>query len=206
MLTELKDWFESRGFGSKEICRLDKTCCPEAKTKCINFDNVKDWYVKKQKIPSLASVDALYIDDENECIYFIEMKGWQEYVKYQPHDSVSIEKQTQEYNLKTKFKDSWDILTDFHRDGVMPSLTEAQKKQFITTPKRFILLTDVDRLLSSDPKNYIGAALGILSVSSDTINDIYRYTDEALEQVKPSGCLTVERKTCSEIDSYLAHP
>jgi hypothetical protein len=212
MLKKLKAWFESNGFGSKEICNLDKTCCPAAKTKCIDFDKVKEWHVKESGSVCLASVDGLYIDDEKERIYFIEMKGWQNFMKHQPLDEDSIRKQALSFDLKSKFEESLHILTAIcYKRETMLSLTKEQRNRFTAISKYFILLTDIDTLLCSDPKSYIGAALGILSETSSNINVIDNMntcTDEALKQIEVSNYKytrlnSVIKKTCSEIDEYV---
>lgn len=80
----LRFGIENKYFKLKLIKNLDKTCCKENANKVIDFDETKEKIEKEFKL-NLASCDALLIHSKNEKIDFIEMKSFENLMKYNSH-------------------------------------------------------------------------------------------------------------------------
>lgn len=92
------------------LCNLHKPCNPirgclkEQKYFVIDFDKVEvDWH-KRKKVPSKSSVDALTYN--NQYLYFIEIKGWKQFLLTRKPSLDKIQKQVGKYDLQRKLIDS----------------------------------------------------------------------------------------------------
>lgn len=217
ILAKIQHWFETktdgegnRLFSIKAIGELPKTCCPEAKTNVIDFDGVKDWYARKHGIVPIASVDGLYIDTVRKNIFFIEMKSWRDFLKYRPSASeVDIEKKAEQYDFQRKFRDSLLILVNISLSSeIVSEMTVIDREKIHTTPKHFVLLTDIGKILRNKPLQYFKATLNLLSLYSSKIHIIEEKTDVALSRLDAAHYIHTHlqppvRLDCTNIDDFL---
>ena len=75
-------------------------CGTESRNPVINFDAVKECYCAKNRISSMASVDAVL--HKSDIFLLVEIKSWKNFEKYQikPTDSEAVRKQKIEENMK----------------------------------------------------------------------------------------------------------
>jgi hypothetical protein len=71
----------------KPLCKIPKSCCPNCTTLAFDFDEIKDSFCKKLAMSPLNSADSIYLDEQRNTIYFLEMKDLQKYRQHQrQHD------------------------------------------------------------------------------------------------------------------------
>lgn len=164
------------------ICNLHKPCVL-SETNCLNrnfqqvidFDKVKDYYCSENKIESCASVDA--ISSGKNILYFIEIKGWKEYLNWNTGkiSSKKIDNQINRYNLEGKLRDSLFILSSILKDEAIEN-----EKKFKAQPKQYILVTDI--YVESEPINSFAMNLAFLAAFSSDLDHCWTKTNDTLSR------------------------
>lgn len=173
---------------STTICMLHKaeanTPCPKTVSFCgkesnysvINFDSVKEYYCKQNKIKSLASVDAVMY--KKTIFLFVEIKSWKNFERYQLRKSDSdvirkkkIVDQTKKFKLKEKIVESMTICCEITKD----------QKLFNKMPVMYVLITDINTI--QDPLTRFRARLGLLSYTSYNLLNCINATMNVLRTV-----------------------
>ncbi len=125
-------------FSLTKICDLHKPCinnmcASSSKLNIIDFDKTKDWFCKKYEYKPLKSVDALLMKQDTIC--FIEIKGWAKFIEYNKSLSKqSIEQKLDDFNLETKYVDSYRILHSLV-DNKLFDLNSSERASFYSKKK-----------------------------------------------------------------------
>lgn len=120
------------------LCNLHKPCNPirgcskEQKHPVIDFDKVEvDWH-KRKGVPSTSSVDALAYN--SQYLYFIEIKGWKQFLLKKKLSWDKIQKQVGKYDLQGKLINSIFLCEEIVQT----------KKLLDHVPIVYVLVTDID--------------------------------------------------------------
>ena len=153
-----------------EIGNLDKSCCPNLKTKVIDFDKTEEIHRSKHNYQNLKSCDALKILDKLKRIDFIEMKGFKQFINWQLKGSIPIDNQVigkiYEFDFISKIRDSIIILNNIVLSKSF-NISGKEQKLFHKISKNFIILTDID--IQQNPIEHITISLTFLSQTSSKI-------------------------------------
>ncbi len=157
-------------FEIKPIGQLDKGCCPDSKTEVIDFDATKDKLCQETNLQTFKSCDALKILPELERLDFIELKGFQKFIKYQLKSDVSnsqkIDEQIEKFDLVDKIIASNHIIyLLIHNKN--NSLKKYDRAYHRTVEKNYIILVDVE--LEKQAIENIALTLAFLSEASTPI-------------------------------------
>lgn len=124
------------------LCELHKPfilkecrCSVALAKKMLNFDKIKDDYLRKTKQDSKSSVDGYTYKGNSHC--FVEIKGWKKFLEYHTNDTTlekDIEEQVKRFDLNKKLTDSMDICGEITRDVCL----------FDSASVAFVLVTDID--------------------------------------------------------------
>jgi hypothetical protein len=126
MLKRLMEFgIQEKFFDIKPLGELPKSCCTESKVDVIDFDRTKEIISKICGLQQPKSADALKILPDLNRIDFIELKGFQQFIKHfdkqskghsQPDET--IKNQIVDFNLSEKIHDSLFILNSLihHKD------------------------------------------------------------------------------------------
>lgn len=122
------------------LCDLHKPCIPKEHRcdvvlthRLINFDQVKDEYIRNTKQQNKSSVDGYTYKEALHC--FVELKGWKKFLEFHTNSVTleSIKKQANKYDLNKKLIDSIQICTDISKDNDL----------FHSNAVAFVLVTDI---------------------------------------------------------------
>jgi len=176
-------------FEISELGQLDKSCCPYSKLKVIDFDKAKVTIVAKNKISQPPkSADALKILSELNCIDFIELKGFKEFIKRDK--KKDFKKKIEGFKLDKKIRDSFFVLQSIVEDKSI-RFTREESKEYLHTKKNYLIVVDLE--LSKDPLKDRLISLIFLSLKT-SLNDIQSLSLHNLNKPK--------LLSCNQIDSY----
>ena len=194
-------------FTKMKIKDVPKSCCTSSQTEVYDFDDTKTLIAQKHQLLEPKSCDALRIVPQEEIIYFIEFKGWKDFITWQLKPTVNaeeaIKKQIQKFNLPVKLSDSLLVLDNLIQDKSF-IVTAAEKRLYLATPKKMILLVDISP--QANPLQNIALSLGFLSLfSSKPEVIIKKYLDEELKNLPLSSMKNTEKSIildCTSVDSF----
>jgi predicted nuclease of restriction endonuclease-like (RecB) superfamily len=207
MLKRLMEFgIQEKFFDIKPIGELPKSCCTQSKVDVIDFDQTKEIISKIGGLQQPKSADALKILPELNHIDFIELKGFQQFIKhfdkqskghFQPDET--IKNQIVDFNLSQKIHDSLFILNSLiHHKDFKRTQSEAAKFKQIT--KGYLIVVDIE--LNKDPIKDRLVTLAFLSKGSlehriinqlnNSIGEIPASALENLEAPKLVSCKTID--------------
>lgn len=149
------------------LCDLHKPCNSPAKRRCgeilshklINFDDVKSAFQKGKPGPQKASSDGYTFQGEWFC--FVEIKGWKDYLKYNPDSpSDDIISKASEYNLLKKYQDTLYVCQQITKDDNL----------FKDKKMAFFLVTDIET--NSSGISRLAGNLNLLATKIPSKEDI----------------------------------
>lgn len=183
------------GYFAVSLCYLHKPCkferkCGDGGVKEVyNFDEIKEDYCKGGML--YASVDA--ITSHNATFYFVEMKGWKEYLDRTTEiTEKGIQAQADKYNLAKKLSDSIFIC-----GSMLRQCSEEVEKEFVNMRKCYVIVTDI-----TPQKNPLASFVSNLNMLAETSSlwevACWDRLKEKVGQVKDMKTIFV---TCHEFDS-----
>lgn len=177
---------------TKAIGNLKNSCCKELDYKIIDFDEVKDIYCKQNKKPSMASCDCL--DVSHNRIDFIEMKGFENFKKYNtPLNKEVINNQIGKFDFEKKLKDSNRILNSISNENSI-DLTKTKKRYFIAT----------DLNINDNPLETLNMTLIFLSHTSSDDVTIHRILNEKVKNISDNSLAEKPKLvSCCELIKFL---
>jgi len=176
-------------FEFNELGRLDKSCCSKSKLEVIDFDKTKATIVAKNKVAQPPkSADALKILPELNCVDFIELKGFKEFIKRDK--KKDFKKKVEGFKLDKKIRDSFSILQSIVEDKSIRFSLE-QLEEYIHIKKNFLIVVDIEP--SKDPLKDLDTSRMFLSIKK-TLNNI---PDSSLHNLNKPKLLS-----CNQIDSH----
>ena len=162
----------------------------------LDFDKIKDEYCSRTRKESLASVDAIAIDEIDENFYFVEKKSSRLFLEntlskksVNDYERV-IEKQLGRYDLPKKYKCSCDICSD-----ILGSID-----LFDNIPHAFVYLSDID--IEEEPILEFYSKLTNLSQTSPLKTSESILLDKTQDKVKSLSCNSVYLY-CKDFDAFL---
>ena len=168
-------------------------CGTESRYPAINFDAVKEHYCAKNRISSMASVDAVM--HKSNLFLFVEIKSWKNFEQYwiKSTDSEAdrkqkIEDKAKKFKLKKKVEESMSICTEVSKD----------KHLFEKMPVLYVLMTDIDTVV--DPMDRFRARLGSLSYKA--VNMLH-FNDASMAELKIVG-MDARYVCCRQFDKFLS--
>lgn len=203
-LKRLEKYGEEQGyFKEMKLGELDKSCCPNSQTICIDFDKTKEIISNKNGFQPSKSSDGLKILPKNARIDFVEMKGWKEFLNWNKDvDTEEIKEKVTKFNLQTKLSDSLFILKNITLEEKF-QLTSSEQNQYSTIPKHLILVVDIEDI---PPIERIAFNLETLGSTSSKISfEILQQTDKELKSIRMSEMENTQapiRLTCKTVDRY----
>jgi len=204
-LERLINYGESKGlFVKKPIKDVKDSCCTEAFTEVYDFDECKTMLSKHLTDPK--SCDGLKIMPKKGMIDFIEFKGWKKFIKWQlkgGDERAKIEQQINDFNLDVKIIDSLLVLDNLiYRADFQ--LKKEEKRAYLDTPKRFIILTDIEELNQS-PLEQLTVTLGNLSSMPSIESRIAEKFSTEINSISGDTLKNLQKPetmTCSTIDKF----
>lgn len=169
----------------KELCKGNYGCNTPSKIGVLDFDEIKEQYAKQIGGRTPKSVDAICPAGRYFC--FIEVKGWKQFLKYNPNATSKINNTANKYDLDIKFESSEKICASAAGSGF----------SFDNIPEAFILITDID----VDGVNNLAQNLNLLSMnSSDRHSSCISAAASALDKT-----IKIEHyyKKCSQLDATI---
>lgn len=173
-----------------QLCSLHKPCIKTKGCKVqqnypvLDFDGVKHLWRKQRKQAETSSVDALTYKAQE--LYFVEIKGWKQFLIYQQISEASIRQQVDTYDLQGKLLDSVALCEEIIGE------TEILK----SIPSVYVLVTDIS--INEQGLESITANLNLLGSTSTNWETVCnRYLGKKLGTVKQIKTLYV---TCAEFD------
>jgi hypothetical protein len=198
---------QSDYFQVKSIGRVDKSCCTEASSLVIDFDQTKDKVCREAKLQPYKSCDALKILPDLKRLDFIEFKGLQAFADYVDskvplaRQGEVINQQIKKFDLETKLHDSYIILYFVLTKN--SDLKKTDKSCYRIVEKNDIIL--VDSAVEEDGIQNLAVTLEFLSETSSPVEkqiatqlalEIDALSDLPFKLNKPI------LKSCQTIDSF----
>lgn len=178
----------------QNVCMVDTSCkkngfCPDVQVyPVLDFDEIKNDFCKGTI--TLSSVDAVCVGELQKYFCFVELKGWEKYIKYKDKQRKSIAKTVSGYNLEGKLKDSQKLCMEIVADSNI----------FTDMPVIFLLVTDIDV-----KSHGIEAIDEMLEVLGETSTDIYSQCISESGKVLDSEILIEhEYISCKEFDKIMS--
>lgn len=211
MLKRLMEFgIKEKFFDIKSLGELPKSCCPHSKVEVIDFDQTKEIISSKIELQYPKSADALKILPDLNRIDFIELKGFQQFIKHfdkQPkshsHPDETIKNQIADFNLSRKIRDSLFIL-NFLLHHKSFECKQSEATQFEKAKKGYLIVVDIE--LNKDPIKDRLVTLTFLSkgnLEHKIINELNHFVSdipssalENLEAPKLVSCKTIDRYYC----------
>ncbi len=199
--------YDSNYFHLKSIGTVDKSCCPDATTQVIDFDETKDKICSEAKLQPYKSCDALKILPSLKRIDFIEFKGLKQFAHHVDSkiptslQKQKIVQQIEKFDLETKLHDSYIILYFVLTKN--SSLKKTDKRFYRLVEKNYIIL--VDTAVEEQGIQNLALTLEFLSETSSPIEkqivakltiEINEISDLPFKINKPI------LKSCKTIDSF----
>lgn len=205
---EAKKSEEEPYFQVATIGNLDKSCCEQSKLVVYDFDKCKEIIAKKKDLTPPKSCDALKILPAEGKVFFIEMKSWQQIIKWQlkPNKDTSqvIEAQIERQDLGVKLHDSLMILGLIIQENAF-DITKVEKRCYLSISKQMVLLVDINtEKISGAEKIAIDLALlGTISSTPETL--AVKALNRKLNAIEKSGLANsgqIILKNCQNIDAF----
>jgi len=204
-LDRLINYGESKGlFVKKPIKDVKDSCCTKALTEVYDFDECKTMLSKHLTDPK--SCDGLKIMPKKGMIDFIEFKGWRKFIEHQMKDVNEIEKIEQQINnfrLDVKITDSLLVLENLIHQADF-QLKVSEKRAYLDTAKRVIILTDIEELNQS-PLEQLTVTLGNLSSMPSIESRIAEKFSTEINSISGDTLKNLQKPetmTCSTIDKF----
>lgn len=167
------------GFATpSQLCSLHKPClvikgCQTPQYyPVLNFDQIKHCWKRQQHQPDTPSVDAL--THKSGELYFVEIKGWKQFLNYQKVDNASIQKQADSYNLQGKLIES----------AVLCEEITGEANILTNIPSVFVLVTDIN--VMEQGLESIATSLNLLGSTSTQWETVCNdYLGKKLDSIKP---------------------
>jgi len=206
-LDRLVKYGEDKGlFLKMSIKDVPESCCKAAITEVYDFDKCKELVSKTHNLNSPKSCDALKIMPTKNTLDFIEFKGWKKFIEWQLKDGdeqAKIEQQINNFRLDEKITDSLLVLETLMSHPNF-KLTKKEKRAYLDTPKRFIILTDIEQLKQSALQQ-LAVALGNLASIYSIESQIAKKFREEIKSISGDTLKNLEEPitaTCSTIDKF----
>jgi len=170
-------------FHSSTIGQLDKSCCTLSKTEVIDFDKTKEYIVKEKGFVTVKSCESVKIIASLKRIDFIELKGFRQFIRFNPSSSTQkAQQQIEKYDLLTKIKESDFILNSIVLSKEFQYSPTARQK-YIDVHKYFIIVTDISPQKNSIES--IAASLDFLANFSTPIEyQIFEMFGEHIQNIR----------------------
>lgn len=192
-------------FDFKPLGQLEKSCCSNSKIEVIDFDKTKEIVSNIAKLQQPKSADALKILTQLNRIDFIELKGFNEFIRYNKDKAdidLTVINQIENFDLTKKIKDSLFVLSILiNREEF--KCTKQESKQYEHVTKHYIIVVDIDlyknpiedRLITLAflSENTANIKHKILEVLNQAVDDIPRSSLENLEKPKLLSCGKIDR-------------
>lgn len=210
MLAKLADFGKANGFFTlKPLGQLEKSCCPYAQTEVIDFDEAKAKVAENHNMQQPKSADALKLLPHLNRLDFIELKGFQEFIRrqYQSSDiDGKIQQQIAKFALADKIHDSLLILSLLtkHKDF---SCTRADQQQYRSAEKHYLIVVDID--LPHNPMQARAIGLTFLSDTSNVQQKIAQRLQQALTDMPGSSLENLQTPklfSCKTLDAHYQNP
>ena len=93
----LHEWADKDSPLEMPLSEIPNSCCPqcEHETRVFDFDTIMKNFCSKVKLSRLSSVDGLYLDEQRNIVYLLEMKSVANYMKYQKKGELTFDKKFQ---------------------------------------------------------------------------------------------------------------
>jgi len=206
-LKRLVEYGEGKGlFLKMPIKDVPKSCCDAAITEVYDFDECKELISKAHNLNSPKSCDALKIIPTKNILDFIEFKSWKKFIEWQLDDGderAKIEQQINNFRLDEKITDSILILETLinHPDF---RLLKDEKRAYLDTAKRFIILTDIEEL-NQRPLEQLTVTLGNLASMPSIESRIAEKFSMEIKSISGDTLKNLQKPitmTCSTIDKF----
>ncbi len=179
-----KDGHKHGFFHSSTIGQLDKSCCTLSQTEVIDFDKTKEYVVKVSSFVTVKSCDAIKIIASLERIDFIELKGFKQFLRFNPSsDTQKAQKQMEKYDLLTKIYDSAVTIMNSIISSKELQYAPTERIKYIDVHKYFIIVTDISP--QKNPIESIGIALDFLANYATPIEyQIFEMFGEHIQNIR----------------------
>lgn len=170
-------------------CKKGVFCSSQQSYPVIDFDEVKNDYCKRKKMASLASVDAVCVGGKKHYFCFVELKGWEKYIKYFREQKNSIVDTIKGYNLEGKLADSQKLCADI----------VGKNDLFVKMPVVFLLVTDID--VKTDGMDSFAEMMFTLSETSTIYSEC---VSETLKSLDFKISIEHDYISCKDFDKHVA--
>jgi len=173
MLERLMEFGVGNGyFCLQALGKLAKSCCTDVKIEVIDFDKTKEMVSKEAPIKQPKSADALKIFPQLNRLDFIELKGFEHFIKHKKnlpelHIDKAISQQIEDFCLSDKIKHSLHVLW-FLIQLEKFNCTNSERQQYQQVKKNYFIVVDVD--LYHNPMLDRAVTLAFLSEDTTHIN------------------------------------
>lgn len=179
-----KDGHKHGFFVSSTVGQLDKSCCISSKTEVIDFDKTKEYVVKVSGFVTVKSCDAIKIISSLERIDFIELKGFKQFLRFNPLSGTQkAQQQIEKYDLLTKIYDSAVTIMNSIISSKEFQYSPTERIKYIDVHKYFIIVTDISP--QKNPIESIAVSLDFLANYSTPIEyQIFEIFGEHIQNVR----------------------
>jgi hypothetical protein len=136
----LQEWADKDKSLEMPLSAIPKSCCPpqEQETLVFDFDTVMKNFCSEIKVSRLSSVDGLYLDEQRNIIYLLEMKSVANYLKYQQKkkEPTSDEKSQSDEKFQSIVKLLFEGEEDLFKTDDLEKKKESRRKAKATLAKK----------------------------------------------------------------------
>lgn len=179
-------------------CKGHPLCCSTSITEVLDFDAVEK-ELAMGKRSNLPSCDGVTLNLEQSVFCFVEIKGWNEFVKHNinvvdarlTEDSrKKIEEQAERYNLRGKLAHSMDVCEEIANDSEL----------FLKLPFLYVIVTDIENNISAVED--IATNLSLLAETSS----VWAFCDNAMKKQMDTldGTVMKVYTHCRDFDDCIA--
>ena len=199
--------FEENFFEIQPLGQLPASCCSTPKTLVIDFDKTKARISEESRLQQPKSADALKIITHLNRIDFIELKGFEMFIKNAKNPgnkNKTVTSQIEKFNLPKKIKDSLFLLhvlincKKFH-------CSNQELAKFEQVIKGYIVVIDIE--LKKDPVKDRLATLTFLSENHNLKEKILTELNNFINCIPESSLENLAKPrifNCNTIDGYYA--
>ena len=207
MLERLLEFGANNKFFNIELLgELEKSCCSDSKTEVINFDKAKEKISEAATLHQPKSVDALKILPQLNRLDFIELKGFEMFIKHSNPKHCGdqqVNDQIEKFGLAEKIRDSLFVLSLLIRLKEF-KCTNIEIQQYQKTKKYYLVVVDID--LYENPIKDRLITLDFLSENIATLkNTILEKLNQVVDDIPCSSLENLEKPkllSCKKIDKY----
>lgn len=186
-------------FEELQLKNLEKSCCSSEECRVVDFDKAKESCIKIHSLNSTASCDGLKICTQQNQIDFIEMKGFEEYKKYNRNiDKKSIEAQVAKFDFNKKIEESLYILQTIINSTTF-NASKDEKNKFKESTKRYFIVTDID--VKKDALATFEFTMNYLASSSNMDKIIVMCLEDKVKSINKT-CYSIQKPkliSCKDI-------